>query len=97
MFFVKWAHSVEVLDETDENGEPSATVKVAYNHLQATTISGALIPRLIDELPVIALLATQAEGTTIIKDACRTSCKRNGPNCSGDRGAQKTWCQYRGD
>ena len=60
---------VEILDETDENGEPSATVKVAHNHLQATTISGALIPRLIDELPVIALLATQAEGTTIIKDA----------------------------
>ncbi len=37
--------------------------------LKGTTISGDLIPRLIDELPVIALLATQAEGETIIRDA----------------------------
>ena len=37
--------------------------------MHGTEISGDLIPRLIDELPVIALLATQAEGTTIIKDA----------------------------
>ena len=35
----------------------------------ATTISGELIPRLIDELPIIALLSTQAKGTTIISDA----------------------------
>ena len=37
--------------------------------LKGTEIGGALIPRLIDELPIIALLATQAQGQTVIKDA----------------------------
>ena len=36
---------------------------------KGTVVEGSLIPRLIDELPIIALAATQAEGTTLIKDA----------------------------
>ncbi|WP_171378540.1 3-phosphoshikimate 1-carboxyvinyltransferase [Enterococcus cecorum] len=56
------------LSEIDEANE-SATITVSSSTLKATTIQGADIPRLIDELPIIALLATQAEGTTIIKDA----------------------------
>ncbi|WP_425505467.1 3-phosphoshikimate 1-carboxyvinyltransferase [Sporosarcina jiandibaonis] len=60
---------VNVMNESDVNGERSGTVTIAYNKLIPTEISGALIPRLIDELPIIALLATQAAGTTIIKDA----------------------------
>ncbi|CAI3284595.1 3-phosphoshikimate 1-carboxyvinyltransferase [Enterococcus cecorum] len=56
------------LSEIDEVNE-SATITVSSSTLKATTIQGADIPRLIDELPIIALLATQAEGTTIIKDA----------------------------
>ncbi|CAI3338223.1 3-phosphoshikimate 1-carboxyvinyltransferase [Enterococcus cecorum] len=56
------------LSEIDETNE-SATITVSSSTLKATTIQGADIPRLIDELPIIALLATQAEGTTIIKDA----------------------------
>ncbi len=47
----------------------SATLSVKSSTLAATEIGGELIPRLIDELPIIALLATQAEGTTIIRDA----------------------------
>lgn len=47
----------------------SANLGVAYSQLKGTTISGQLIPRLIDELPIIALLATQAQGVTHIKDA----------------------------
>lgn len=47
----------------------SADITVRTSQLKATTIGGSIIPRLIDELPVIALLATQAEGTTVIKDA----------------------------
>lgn len=47
----------------------SASLTVRSSELKATTIGGSLIPRLIDELPIIALLATQAEGTTVIKDA----------------------------
>lgn len=56
------------LSEIDETNE-SATITVSSSTLKATTIQGANIPRLIDELPIIALLATQAEGTTVIKDA----------------------------
>lgn len=47
----------------------SATLTVETSDLKGTDISGALIPRLIDELPIIALLATQAQGQTVIKDA----------------------------
>jgi len=47
----------------------SATLTVETSDLKGTEIGGALIPRLIDELPIIALLATQAEGMTVIKDA----------------------------
>lgn len=47
----------------------SATIIVETSDLKGTEIGGTLIPRLIDELPIIALLATQAEGVTVIKDA----------------------------
>jgi len=47
----------------------SATLTVEFSDLKGTEIGGALIPRLIDELPIIALLATQAQGVTVIKDA----------------------------
>ena len=47
----------------------SATLTVDSSDLKGTEIGGALIPRLIDELPIIALLATQAQGVTVIKDA----------------------------
>ncbi len=47
----------------------SATLTVETSDLKGTEIGGALIPRLIDELPIIALLATQAQGQTVIKNA----------------------------
>lgn len=47
----------------------TGTVTVETSDLKAVDISGQLIPRLIDELPIIALLATQAKGRTIISDA----------------------------
>jgi len=49
--------------------EPSANIVVRASSLKGTIIEGSLIPRLIDELPIIALVATQAHGTTIIRDA----------------------------
>src|SRR5690606_8029522 len=49
--------------------EPTATSTIEASNLEGTTVGGAIIPRLIDEIPVIALLATQAAGKTIIKDA----------------------------
>ncbi|MFJ7637008.1 3-phosphoshikimate 1-carboxyvinyltransferase [Peribacillus sp. NPDC097206] len=56
-------------------GEPAGDVTVRSSQLKGTTISGDLIPRLIDEIPVIALLATQAEGITTIKDASELKVK----------------------
>lgn len=47
----------------------AADLTIASAKLKGTTIGGAIIPRLIDELPIIALLATQAEGRTVITDA----------------------------
>lgn len=47
----------------------SATITVKTSQLQPTEIGGDIIPRLIDEIPIIALLATQAHGTTVIKNA----------------------------
>ena len=57
-----------VISDRDELAK-SATLTVKTSELKPTEISGDLIPRLIDELPVIALLATQTNGTTIIRDA----------------------------
>ncbi|HFI0121132.1 TPA: 3-phosphoshikimate 1-carboxyvinyltransferase [Streptococcus suis] len=56
------------LSDIDEIAK-SATITVETSDLQGTEIAGDLIPRLIDELPIIALLATQANGTTVIRDA----------------------------
>ncbi|HWL22783.1 MAG TPA: 3-phosphoshikimate 1-carboxyvinyltransferase [Ureibacillus sp.] len=54
----------------DENAaEPTATITIRSSQLEATTIEGDIIPRLIDEIPIIALLATQAKGKTIIRNA----------------------------
>ncbi len=58
------------IEEIDgEQMEPVGNIHIKTSHLKGTTIGGDLIPRLIDELPIIALLATQAEGETIIRDA----------------------------
>jgi 3-phosphoshikimate 1-carboxyvinyltransferase len=54
---------------TDDNGEPTADITVRSSHLTGTCIGGDLIPTLIDELPIIAVLACFAEGETIIKNA----------------------------
>lgn len=61
--------NVEILDKRNISGEDIGDIQISYSDLKACTIEGEIIPRLIDELPVIAVLATQAKGTTIIKDA----------------------------
>ncbi len=50
-------------------GEPRADVTVRAGDLRGTEIGGALVPRLIDELPVVMAMATQARGRTVIRDA----------------------------
>jgi 3-phosphoshikimate 1-carboxyvinyltransferase len=49
--------------------EPSGDLIIKTSSLKGTVVEGDLIPSLIDEIPIIALLATQAEGMTVIKDA----------------------------
>lgn len=61
--------NIEILDLRNVSGEEVGDIKITYSELKACTIKGEIIPKLIDELPVIAVLATQAKGTTIIKDA----------------------------
>ncbi len=54
----------------EEGGEPRADVTVRAAELTGTeVIRGAIIPRLIDELPVVMVMATQARGRTVIRDA----------------------------
>jgi len=60
---------VAVSGEREVAGEPRADVTVRARDLSATEIRGALVPRLIDELPVLMVLATQARGRTVIRDA----------------------------
>ncbi|WEG11362.1 3-phosphoshikimate 1-carboxyvinyltransferase [Pullulanibacillus sp. KACC 23026] len=61
--------SIELLNQREENFEPVADLHIKGQSLKATTVSGEVIPRLIDEIPILALIASQAEGTTVIKDA----------------------------
>ena len=54
---------------SEEGGEPVADLLVKTSELHGTVVGGSIIPTLIDELPVIALMACFAKGKTIIKDA----------------------------
>ena len=62
--------NIEILNKTTVSGEEVGDIRVQYTeNLKPCVIEGEDIPRLIDELPVIAVLASQADGETIIKDA----------------------------
>ena len=61
--------NIKILAQRQVAGEEQGDIEVEYSELKGCNICGELIPRLIDELPVIAVLATQAEGDTIVKDA----------------------------
>lgn len=65
----KMGGDIEILDKKLLGKEEVGDLRIKTSNLKATTIEGEVIPKLIDEIPVIAVLATQAEGTTIIKDA----------------------------
>ncbi|MDO4965798.1 MAG: 3-phosphoshikimate 1-carboxyvinyltransferase [Lachnospiraceae bacterium] len=59
---------IELLNMKDEM-EPCADILCKSSNLKGITIGGSIIPRLIDEIPIIAVMACFAEGQTIIKDA----------------------------
>ncbi len=60
---------IEKLDAREESGEPVATLRVRPTKLKDAQIGGALIPRLIDEVPALAVAAAFANGQTVIKNA----------------------------
>ena len=66
-----------LLNENHSSGEPTADILVKTSHLHGTVIEGAIIPTLIDELPMIAALACFAEGETVIKDAAELKVKES--------------------
>ena len=59
---------ITLLNESTE-GEPTADLLIRTSSLKGTTIAGSIIPTLIDEIPMVAVMAAFAEGTTIIRDA----------------------------
>ena len=66
---------ITLLNERIEGGEKIADILVRTSRLHGTEISGGIIPTLIDEIPVIAVMAATAEGTTVIKDAAELKVK----------------------
>jgi 3-phosphoshikimate 1-carboxyvinyltransferase len=60
---------IELQNERVVNEEPVADLLVTHAELRGIEIGGEIIPRLIDEIPVIAVMATQASGRTVIRDA----------------------------
>lgn len=66
---------IQLLNKRTEGGEPIADILVRTSKLHGTTIEGDIIPTLIDEIPMIAVMAAMAEGTTIIKDAAELKVK----------------------
>lgn len=68
---------IRLEDEREEAGEPVADIRVRYRGLKATTVSGGVVPRAIDEIPVLCVAAACAEGTTIIRDAAELRVKES--------------------
>lgn len=65
------------LNKNTENGEPTADILVRSSALHGITIGGSIIPTLIDEIPIIAIMAAFASGETIIQDAAELKVKES--------------------
>lgn len=68
---------VEILNEKMSGGELVGDIEVKTSKLKATTLEGSIIPRMIDEIPVFAVAALCAEGTTVVKDATELKVKES--------------------
>ncbi|SHH88038.1 3-phosphoshikimate 1-carboxyvinyltransferase [Caloranaerobacter azorensis DSM 13643] len=66
---IRMGGRIKILNERNLNNEPVGDILVEYSELKGIDIKGNMIPRLIDEIPIIAVAATQARGTTVIKNA----------------------------
>ena len=68
---------ITLLNQRKEGGEPVADILVRTSRLHGITIKGEIIPTLIDEIPVIAVMAALSEGTTFIRDAAELKVKES--------------------
>ena len=66
-----------LLDEREEGGEPVADLAVCAQPLHGVEVGGDLVPRMIDEFPIFALAATQAQGITRVRDAAELRVKES--------------------
>jgi len=66
---------IELLNSSEVCGEPRATLRVRPAKLKGIEIAGDMIPRLIDEIPILAVAACLAEGETVIRDAAELRVK----------------------
>lgn len=64
-------------NQREQAGEPVADVRVKYRKLRATRIHGDVVPRAIDEIPILSVAAAYAEGTTVISDAAELRVKES--------------------
>lgn len=81
--------SLEHVDEREASGEPVADIRVRAAPLVGTRVDGALIPRLVDEIPVLAVAAAFASGETVFADAAEArvkECDRIAVTVAGLRG-----------
>lgn len=69
--------NITFLNEQHGQGEPTADLLVRSSGLHGVTIGGEIIPSLIDEIPVLAVAAALADGTTVIKDAAELKFKES--------------------
>lgn len=75
--FKNMGGNIELLNQRTQSGEPVADILVRSSTLHGIEIKGNIIPKLIDEIPIIATTACYAEGTTTIKDATELKVKES--------------------
>lgn len=68
---------IEIAEERVTGGEPVADLVVRSSRLRGTVVSGGLVPRAIDELPLVAVAAAFAEGETVVRDAAELRAKES--------------------
>jgi 3-phosphoshikimate 1-carboxyvinyltransferase len=68
---------ISLENRREQAGEPVADIRIRYRKLHGVEIKGEMIPRAIDEMPVLAVAASYAEGKTIIKDAAELRVKES--------------------
>ena len=71
----KMGADIGYLNRQSQGGEETADLLVTPKPLTGTVIEGAVIPSLIDEIPILAVMAAFAEGTTVIRDAAELKVK----------------------